>query len=170
MGDEPSRFRAGFEPIPPPPPDRPGSVTDSSTAVSHPSPATRHDPAMSEIRHRAGELGESAVCELLAGAGRPIVERNARTRFGELDVIYIDRETLVFAEIKALRGRAGSDAIRALQSIGPQKQRQVRRLARAWLGERPSAGSYEQIRFDAFGVCIGPHDRIIAIEHIEAAF
>lgn len=115
-------------------------------------------------------MGESAVCELLAGAGRRIVERNARTRFGELDVIYIDRATLVFAEVKALRGRERSDALRALQSIGPRKRLQVRRLARAWLGERPTAGSYDQIRFDAFGVCIGPSDRIIAIEHVKSAF
>lgn len=170
MGDESSRFRAGFAPIRPPKPDRLASVTDSLTGVSHPSVAARHGRAMSEIRRRTGELGESAVCELLANGERRIVERNARTRFGELDLIYIDRETLVFAEIKALRGRTRSDAVRALQSIGARKQRQVRRLARAWLGERPNPGSYEQIRFDAFGVCVGPLDRIIEIEHVEAAF
>ncbi len=125
---------------------------------------------MSGLRRRTGEIGEAAVAEAVARAGCRIVERNARTRYGELDLIFLERETLVFAEIKALRGRGPADAWRSLESVGPRKQLKVRSLARAWLCECPRPPRYAQVRFDAFGVCVGPVDRIVAIEHIPAAF
>ena len=48
----------------------------------------------------------------LASAGWEIVERNARTRHGELDIVALDGRTLVFVEVKA--GRAGS-------AFGPER-------------------------------------------------
>ena len=48
----------------------------------------------------------------LAAAGWEIVERNARTRYGELDIVALDGRALVFVEVKA--GRAGS-------AFGPER-------------------------------------------------
>ena len=83
-----------------------------------------------------GSCAEDLVAARLAAAGWEIVERNARTRFGELDIVALDGRTLVFVEVKA--GRAGSDLgpERPVLAVGPRKQRRIRRLATAWMAER----------------------------------
>ena len=123
---------------------------------------------MSDPRRALGTAGEDAAAARLSAAGLRILERNARTRYGELDLVALGEGVLVFAEVKALRGSGPAVALRALDAIGPQKQRQVRRLARAWLAERPSPGWYASIRFDAIGVALAPGST--HVEHIEAAF
>lgn len=125
---------------------------------------------MSDSRRVLGNAGEDAAVAWLVDAGLRVVERNARTRYGEIDVVATDNDALVFAEVKALRGRGERVALRALESIGPRKQIQVRRLARAWLAERPSPGPYSSIRFDALGVAVPGPGSAPAVVHIPAAF
>src|SRR6476646_4718949 len=102
---------------------------------------------MTQTRLRLGRAAEDLVASRLAAAHWEIVERNARTRFGELDLVALDGSILVFLEVKA--GREGSDfgPERPVLAIGPRKQRQVRRLATAWMAERHPAPRYSEIRF-----------------------
>jgi putative endonuclease len=97
-----------------------------------------------------------------------IVARNPRTRFGEIDAIALDGETLVFVEVKTIR--AGGDLGPELpaHAVGRRKQMQVRRLARAWLAENLPP-RHRSIRFDVVGVSlIG--DGGAVIEHLPGAF
>jgi putative endonuclease len=126
---------------------------------------------MTQARLRLGRAAEDLVAARLLAAHWELVERNARTRFGELDLVALDGATLVFVEVKA--GREGADfgPERPALAIGPHKQRQVRRLATAWMAERRGAGRrYDEIRFDAIGVTYDRAGRVSAYEHIEAAF
>jgi putative endonuclease len=126
---------------------------------------------MSEARRRLGRAAEDIVAARLLAAHWEVLERNARTRFGELDVVAIDNTTLVFLEVKA--GREGSDfgPERPVHAVGPRKQRQVRRLATAWLTERRgSIPRYTEIRFDAVGVTFNRAGRVTDIDHIEGSF
>lgn len=125
---------------------------------------------MTALRQTTGALGEATAANHLLGLGWAIVERNARTRYGEIDLIGLDRGALVFVEVKALRGGGAAAASRALESIGPRKRLQVRRLARAWISERRTGRAYSSIRFDAIGVAVSPPGRAAAIEHVRAAF
>ena len=126
--------------------------------------------AMTEPRQRLGRAAENLVAERLAGAAWEIVERNARTRHGELDVVALDDRTLVFVEVKA--GRAGSrfGPERPVLAIGPRKQLRIRRLATAWMGERRDLPRYDAIRFDAVGVTYDRSGRVVEYEHLEGAF
>jgi len=117
-----------------------------------------------------GEAGENAAVAHLRARGWRLLERNARTRWGELDVVALDGATLVFVEVKARRGAGPQVAELALESIGPRKRIQVRRLARAWLAAPTSPVGYREIRFDAIGVSIGASGRASAIRHLRAAF
>ncbi len=117
-----------------------------------------------------GEAGESAAAAHLQARGWRLLARNARTRWGELDIVALDGATLVFIEVKARRGGGPGSAELALESIGPRKRVQVRRLARAWLAGPANPGGYREIRFDAIGVSIGPSLRANAIRHLRAAF
>jgi putative endonuclease len=125
---------------------------------------------MTEPRQRLGRQAEDLVAERLAAAGWRIVERNARTRHGELDIVALDHRTLVFAEVKA--GRAGSSfgPERPVHSIDFRKQARVRRLATAWMGERRDLPRYAEIRFDAIGVTFDRAGKAVDVEHLEGAF
>jgi len=48
-----------------------------------------------------GKLGEDIAYKYLQGLGYKILMRNFRIRGGEIDIIAIDGETLVFIEVKA---------------------------------------------------------------------
>ena len=126
---------------------------------------------MTEQRLSLGRAAEDLVASRLAAADWEIVERNARTRFGELDIVALDGASLVFLEVKA--GREGADfgPERPVLAIGPRKQRQVRRLATAWMAERREAPRYSEIRFDAVGVSFDrTTGRVTEYDHIEGAF
>jgi putative endonuclease len=127
---------------------------------------------MTESRLRIGRAAESFVADRLADTGWQIVERNARTRFGELDIVALDGATLVFVEVKAGRQGQQLGPERPVLAIGPRKQRQVRRLATAWMAERRLAGGprYSGIRFDAVGVTFDRRGSVVDLEHLEGAF
>jgi len=82
---------------------------------------------MADPRRARGVAGEDAAAELLARAGYELIVRNFRTRYGELDIVAVDGDALVFCEVRTRLG-APSRAIEfALESIGPHKQLQLRR-------------------------------------------
>jgi putative endonuclease len=126
---------------------------------------------MTDARRRTGAAAEEIVTGRLVEAHWEVLERNARTRFGEIDIVALDGATLVFLEVKA--GREGADfgPERPVHAVGPRKQRQVRRLATAWLTERRgSTPRYSEIRLDAVGVTFDRAGGVADVEHIEGAF
>jgi len=125
---------------------------------------------MTVQRQRIGRAAEALVVARLAAAGWEIVERNARTRYGELDIVALDGNTLVFVEVKAGHEGSAYGPERPVLAIDRRKQLRVRRLATAWMAERRDIPYFAEIRFDAVGVTFDRTDRPIDIEHIKAAF
>jgi putative endonuclease len=125
---------------------------------------------MTVQRQRIGRVAEDIVANRLAAAGWEIIERNARTRYGELDLVALDDRTLVFVEVKA--GREGSiyGPERPVHSVNRRKQQRVRKLAVAWMSEHRDLPRYDEIRFDAVGVSFDRSGGATDVEHIEAAF
>jgi putative endonuclease len=125
-------------------------------------------------RQRVGRRGEEIARTHLANLGWRLIEANARTRFGEIDIVAADGSALVFVEVKALRAGSPVGPAGPLESIGPRKRLQVRRLARAWLAERqrspPGGVRYELIRFDAIGIVVGAGGELLELEHVPGAF
>ena len=119
-----------------------------------------------DLRRDLGRTGEQAAARHLQRLGFDVLERNYRTRWGELDLIAYDGRTLVFCEVKARRTRHGQplDAIRAA------KQRRVRRMAMRWLTERSDRPHARELRFDAIGVTLDGRGQLVAVEHLEGAF
>ena len=125
-------------------------------------------------RRRLGARGEELAARHLEARGFEVVERNFRTRFGELDVIARDVRFLVFCEVKTriVRGPGGlPDVLGPFAAIGPRKQRQVRAMAREWLAQGGLEGPRPpELRFDAIGIGFDARGRLLALEHLEAAF
>ena len=125
---------------------------------------------MTVARQRTGQIAEELTAQRLAAAGWEIVERNARTRYGELDIVALDGRTLVFVEVKASRAGAAFGPERPILAVDSRKQRRVRKLATAWMAERRGVPTYAEIRFDAVGVTLDRNGRMTDFEHIPAAF
>ena len=125
---------------------------------------------MTVQRQRIGRAAEDLVAARLVAAGWEIVERNARTRFGELDIVALDGRTLVFVEVKAGRENSAFGPERPVLGVDRRKQQRVRRLATAWMGERRDAPYYAEIRFDASASPSTAPSRPIEVEHIRGAF
>ncbi len=125
---------------------------------------------MTVQRQRLGRLAEDLVAARLATAHWEILERNARTRYGELDIVALDGRTLVFVEVKAGRANSAYGPERPVLAVDRRKQQRIRRLATAWLAERRGLPYYAEIRFDAVGVTFDRAGRALDVEHIEGAF
>lgn len=125
---------------------------------------------MTFARQRIGRRAEDLAAARLTAAGWSLVERNARTRLGEIDIVALDGLTLVFVEVKA--ARAGSDLgpERPALAVGPRKRLRIRRVATAWMATRRDAPLYAEIRFDVVGVTYDRSGMNLAVEHIRDAF
>ena len=84
-------------------------------------------------RQILGKSGEDLACVELERRGYAILERRYRTRFGEIDIIARDRETIVFVEVKA---RIGNEFGGAAAAITAWKQRRVVQMAVDYLARR----------------------------------
>ena len=52
-----------------------------------------------------GKLGENLACRFLEKHGYKIIERNHRQKWGEIDIVCLDKDkTLVLVEVKTVRG------------------------------------------------------------------
>jgi putative endonuclease len=121
-----------------------------------------------DARRSLGRRGEDVAAQHLRRRGFRIVERNYRTRGGELDLIAFDGLTLVFCEVKTRRlTGVGS---RPFDSLDERKRAQVRRMARQWLAQRMQRRYAPNVRFDAIGVTFGRDGALAALDHLEGAF
>jgi putative endonuclease len=92
--------------------------------------------------HSKGLQGEHVAAEFLSRRGYRVVARNVRLPGGEIDLVAIERGSLVFVEVKC---RTGSSFGRALSAVDARKRATLRALAADYAQVlAPRA----QIRFD----------------------
>jgi len=122
-------------------------------------PRRRVDP-----RRRLGVAGEDAVARWYEAAGYEVVDRNWRCRDGELDLVALRGDTLVFCEVKT---RASTKFGAPFEAVTATKQRRLRNLALRWLAEHGTHRS--TLRFDVASVTRVSTDEL-TVEVLEAAF
>lgn len=94
-----------------------------------------------------GHDGEAAAERFLREAGYVILVRNYRCRSGEIDLIALDGEVLVFIEVKARSADGYGDPFDA---VDDHKQHRVIRAAEWYVHENDLHG--RDARFDVVGV------------------
>ncbi len=119
---------------------------------------------MTRDRQRCGRDGEERAAAYLAAQGLVIVARNVRAAAGEIDLVALDGETLVFCEIRTRRSRGQGGA---LESVTPVKQRQVVRVAEHFLVRHPRLRA-RPMRFDV--VAIDLSGDAVELVHVRDAF
>ena len=107
-----------------------------------------------------GKKGEDRAVEALTAAGMSIIARNFRSRQGEIDIIALDGETLVFAEVKAWSAYGIENLA---YSINPKKQSRIIETANYFLSIYRQYNG-RAIRFDVVFV-----DKE-AVTHLASAF
>lgn len=91
---------------------------------------------------------EELVCAYLQEAGLRLLERNYLSRHGEIDIICLDRNTLVFVEVRFRRKQKHGHA---LETVNLRKQRKLVQTAKVYLQRKRLYGEMA-CRFDVVGV------------------
>jgi putative endonuclease len=92
----------------------------------------------------SGKKGEEQAAAALESAGMQIIAKNVRSKTGEVDIVALDGETIVFVEVKAWSAYGMED----LQyGINIKKQRKIIKTAKYFLSENRKYSNMA-IRFD----------------------
>jgi putative endonuclease len=110
-----------------------------------------------------GAIGEQRALDHYERLGFRLLERNYRTRGGEIDLVVCDERCTVFAEVKTRR----SGGLDPLLSITADKRRRMRALAAAWLADHPGRARTATVRIDAVAVVLDPTGRLVSLEQFE---
>lgn len=111
-----------------------------------------------------GQRGEAVAARYLRRLGYKIIARGDRSKWGEIDLIAVDGQTVVFVEVKT---RQSQEAGHPAEAVAAEKQRRLTRAALAFLKrhhllDRPA-------RFDVIAVT-WPEGQRPTIEHFKNAF
>ena len=115
-------------------------------------------------RRAQGDAAVERACRHLDRSGFTIVERNFRTRGGEIDIVARKGDLLVFVEV---RSREDPDFGTPEESVTPAKRRRIVAAARRYLSNVP-ASSWREARFDV--IAIEGSGAAAVLRHYPAAF
>ena len=106
-----------------------------------------------------GQNGEDIACEYLIKQGYKIIERNVRfSRECELDIVALDKNTLVAVEVKTRKtGSLGSP----LEAVTKTKLQNMKKGLMYYLAENPN---YKTYRTDVVSIVLTPK---IEIQHLK---
>lgn len=93
-----------------------------------------------------GVLYEEQATKYLIKKGYKILERNFKTKFGEVDIIALDKNTLVFIEVKGGKDTLYDPAERA----DINKLKKVMRIAEFFINKYKD--DFEEVRIDVISV------------------
>lgn len=112
-----------------------------------------------------GLQGEQLAARFLQKLGYRILARGHRQRLGELDLVALDRETLVFVEVKTWRrGDKGDPAV----AVDDRKQDKLTRAALTYMQRRRLLE--QRARFDVISIVWESSDGKPVIRHFINAF
>lgn len=106
--------------------------------------------------------GELLAHKELLKKGYVILERNFRNKFGEIDIIAQDRDTLVFVEVKT---KIGEDFGLPEEMVGKGKLQKIRNMAMVYTN-----GKSVVCRVDVVAVVLGAKNEVVRLTHYENVY
>lgn len=113
-------------------------------------------------RQKLGSHGEDIACEYLIKHGYKIIERNFKKTYGELDIISLYKDILVFIEVKTRIGRRYG---MPEESVTPRKLHEVKQTALYYKLLHPELS--ENLRIDVIGMELDEEKRLVYFNHIQ---
>jgi len=115
--------------------------------------------------YERGRRAEREAAFFLRRHGYRIIAQNVRTKLGEIDLVALRGDLVVFVEVKA---RSSDEFGMPIEGLLPKQQRRIRNAAELFLAKR---GWVERDRrFDFIAVDLDEMGRVKRIEHIPNAF
>jgi len=118
---------------------------------------------LTEERLSLGKFGEDLAFKKIKGLGYKRIIRNYRCPLGEVDLIAIDGDTLVFIEVKTRKGRS---LAYAKEAVNDKKRRQLSKVALFYM--KSNKLNEVRARFDVVAVSLAGGER--QVEVIRNAF
>lgn len=109
-----------------------------------------------------GRLAEELANKALIEKGYLILENNFSNRYGEIDIVAKDQETLVFVEVKA---KKGTEFGLPEEMISPGKLKRVKNMATIYM-----KGETLPCRIDVVAVVLSPENNLIRLTHYENVY
>ncbi|UCH33048.1 MAG: YraN family protein [Armatimonadota bacterium] len=116
-------------------------------------------------RRELGRIGEDIAARYLQSRGYAILERNYRTKLGEIDIVARHGADLVFVEVKS---RTPSDTFAPAESVTHAKRDKLVKLAQVYMASR--ARREERCRFDVVEVTLTEVGSAVDVRVVEGAF
>ncbi len=107
-----------------------------------------------------GIYGEELAARHLVTMGMRIVDRNWRTRAGEIDLVALERDELVVVEVKT---RSDEQFGGPLVAVDHRKLARLRRLANEWAASHELR--YSGIRIDVVAI-VCPRNGSASLQHV----
>ena len=108
-------------------------------------------PRLGWLRKLLGDRGERAAVRFLKQKGYRILARQSFNRIGEIDIVALDGDCIVFVEVKT---RSSLAAGLPVEAVTVAKQRQLTKTALVWLKQRKLLNA--RSRFDVVSIVWGP--------------
>ena len=119
---------------------------------------------MPSSRSRLGDLGERLARQRLRSLGCRILDTNYRCQWGEVDVVAMHKDTIIFVEVKTRRTSTYGPPE---ESITPAKAQRLIAAAETYLDEHHS--SNQHWRIDLICVEMDRTGRLLPLRHLENA-
>ena len=127
--------------------------------------ASRDKAIRASARQEAGQEAEILACTHLEAAGLRVLQRNFRTRTGEIDLVMREEDLIVFVEVRYRRDtRFGT----ALETIDLRKRRKLVNTACMFMQKYDPSGRM-RYRFDVVGIS-GELSSNPVVQWVPAAF
>ncbi|MCK5237879.1 MAG: YraN family protein [Deltaproteobacteria bacterium] len=111
-----------------------------------------------------GTYGEDHAVRMLKKAGCKVLERNFRTRMGEIDVVADEDGTLLFVEVKT---RGKHSIAKPFESVDRRKQEKIIKASLEYLSKN-NIDEDTPIRFDVISIVVDGES--VDTEYIKNAF
>lgn len=119
---------------------------------------------MVDTRKKLGNRGEKIAAKFLRKQGYQIIEKNYRSRLGEIDIVAEEDESIVFVEVKT---RCSTDFGLPEEALSYDKRRRLSKLALGYLAHRRIKDT--NCRFDVVSILMD-NNRANHIKLIKNAF
>ncbi len=117
------------------------------------------------LKKLLGDQGERSAARYLRRQGFKILARQYRTHWGEIDLVCLDGDRIVFVEVKTRRSNAAGHPFEA---VDQEKQKKLTRMALAYL--KRHNWLERSARFDVVSIIWADGQKHPEIEHFRDAF
>lgn len=112
---------------------------------------------------KLGKLGESYAENFLVSQNYQIIKKNFHSRYGEIDIIALDEEEVVFIEVKARSSiKFGSPE----EAVDYRKRSKIIKTALCFINTNPKKYS-SNLRIDVIAVELGSNYKLNCIKHFK---